>query len=259
MSTIERQAIIDCLSRLVTPGIKLTALADDLGARKQDYSELRATLMELVEEGVVHVLPGGAFALAPMGRKSDPHAKPVPPVPPMAPLKKPRGAEKTRAPKQAKKPGVAKLPWGRPVPKPIKLPEPREEYDPETGEIRIRDLTAAAPVAAAAPDAPVAPPKPGKPVSKIGPGQPTGRITVHPAGYGFVSTADGTVFVPAKYRGTSLDGDEVAVDTWPGVRGTEGRVIEVLKRGRARLTGIIRRAGRAIYLEPDDPRIAADF
>lgn len=32
MSTIDRQAIIDTLSRLVTPGIKLTALADELGA-----------------------------------------------------------------------------------------------------------------------------------------------------------------------------------------------------------------------------------
>ena len=62
----------------------------------------------------------------------------------------------------------------------------------------------------------------------------------------------------AKYRGTSLDGDRVAVDTWPGVRGTEGRVDEVLARGRARLTGILRRVGRAVYLEPDDPRIAAD-
>src|SRR6185369_13724034 len=87
----------------------------------------------------------------------------------------------------------------------------------------------------------------------------TGRITVHPAGYGFVNTDDGTVFVPAKYRGTSMDGDVVAVATWPGVRGTEGRVIEVLKRGRARITGILRRVSRAVYLEPDDPRIAADY
>jgi len=87
-----------------------------------------------------------------------------------------------------------------------------------------------------------------------------GRITVHPAGYGFVQTDDGeTVFVPAKYRGTSLDGDRVAVETWPGVRGTEGKVTTVLARGRARLTGILRRVSRAVYLEPDDPRIAADY
>jgi len=255
---IERQAILDCLSRLVTPGIKLTALADDLGARKQDYSELRSQLLELVEEGTVQVLPGGAFALAPSGRKSDPHAKPVPPVPPPPPPlpKKKQQEAKTKAPKLTQKP-AAKLPWGRPAPKPVKLPERAEEYDPETGEIRIRDLTAR-PSSTAIETDPVAAP-PAQKAAPIRPGQPTGRITVHPAGYGFVSTPDGTVFVPAKYRGTSLDGDEVAVDTWPGVRGTEGRVIEVLKRGRARLTGILRRQGRAIYLEPDDPRIAADF
>jgi ribonuclease R len=262
MSTIDRQAIIDCLSRLVTPGIKLTALADDIGARKQDYSALRAQLLDLVEEGTIQVLPGGAFALAPSGRKSDPRAKPVPPVPPPPPpLKQKHRTEKTRAPKQATKSAKkdGKLPWGRP--KPVALPEPREEYDPETGEMKVR---AAASGAASAPTADTprestrsrgeAPAQP-----SVAETHPTGRITVHPAGYGFVSTEDGTVFVPAKYRGTSLDGDEVAVATWPGVRGTEGRVMEVLKRGRARLTGILRRAGRAIYLEPDDPRIAADF
>src|SRR6478735_8738054 len=81
MPSFDRQAILDCLSRLVTPGIKLTALADDLGTRKQDYSSLRAELLELVEEGTVVVLPGGAFALAPSGRRNDPGARPVPPAP----------------------------------------------------------------------------------------------------------------------------------------------------------------------------------
>src|SRR5690242_14033780 len=85
MSSFDRQAILDVLSRLVTPGIKLTALADDLGIRKQDYSALRSQVLELVEEGVVHVLPGGAFAIAPSGRPADPLAKPVPPAPPPKP------------------------------------------------------------------------------------------------------------------------------------------------------------------------------
>ncbi|MCX5743426.1 MAG: ribonuclease R [Proteobacteria bacterium] len=107
---------------------------------------------------------------------------------------------------------------------------PTTVYDPDTGETVTRDARV------------------------------TGRITVHPAGYGFIDT-DGseTVFVPAKFRGTSLDGDKVVVETWPGFKGTEGRVTEVLARGRARLTGILRRVGRAVYLEPDDPRIAADY
>jgi len=250
MSTFDRQAILDCLSRLVTPGIKLTALADELGARKQDYSELRSQLLELVEEGFVQVLPGGAFALAPQGRPADPHAKPVPPPPPpQEPVKsKPmKAAREARRPKRAS----GGLPWKAPVKARLVETGPREEYDPETGEMKL----VGTPVTTEYD--PIAAPPAAAPVEREP--KTVGRITVHPAGYGFVATPDGTVFVPAKYRNTSLDGDQVAVETWPGVRGTEGRVVEVMKRGRARLTGILRRVGRAIYLEPDDPRIAADF
>jgi len=88
-----------------------------------------------------------------------------------------------------------------------------------------------------------------------------GRITVHPAGYGFVQ-AEGLakdIFVPAKFRGAALDGDEVALYTWEGYKGTEGRVEEVISRGRAKLTGTLRRAGRSVFLEPDDPRIASTY
>jgi ribonuclease R len=260
MTTLDRQAVIDCLSRLVTPGIKLTALADELGARKHEYAELRSILFDLVEEGTVHVLTGGAFALAPSGRASDPHNKPIPPLdvkPPVAALRKP-----VKPP--AKPTAKPKLPWNKPAPPPTshKKSGPREEYDPETGEIRVvRD----APVDArpnGRPRTPSIPPGPDgkpKPDRQFDPNL-VGRITVHPAGYGFVQTDVGdTVFVPAKYRNLSLDGDRVAVDTWPGVRGTEGRVVEVLARGRARLTGILRRVARTVYLEPDDPRIAADY
>jgi ribonuclease R len=88
-----------------------------------------------------------------------------------------------------------------------------------------------------------------------------GRIHVHPAGYGFVEREDGhgTVFVPAKFRASALDGDRVRLATWEGYKGTEGRVEEVLDRGRAKLTGVVGTTGRALYLEPDDPRIATDF
>src|SRR5688572_24903062 len=88
-----------------------------------------------------------------------------------------------------------------------------------------------------------------------------GRIRVHPAGYGFVEREDGMgpVFVPAKYRGSALDGDRVLLATWEGFKGTEGRVEKVLQRGRAKLTGVIASRGRSVHLEPDDPRIATDF
>jgi ribonuclease R len=84
-----------------------------------------------------------------------------------------------------------------------------------------------------------------------------GRIRVHPAGYGFVERDDGEedVFVAARERGLAMDGDRVAVVTWPGYKGTEGRVETVLARGRAKLTGTLRLAGRHATLEPDDPRV----
>jgi ribonuclease R len=269
MSTIDRQAIIETLSRLVTPGIKLTALADELGARKHEYAEIREIIFDLVEDGTVHVLSGGALALTPSGRPGDPAGKPVPAAKPAKPpaKKAARPAKPDRAPKSpwAAKPEPFAPPPAR---KPVK-PEPaRDEYDPETGETRPARAPAppvkttasriTGPMASAAgpiADAPAPVRAPAKVDDRI-----IGRITVHPAGYGFVATEAGeTVFVPAKFRGTSLDGDRVAVDTWPGVRGTEGRVSEVLARGRARLTGILRRVSRAVYLEPDDPRISSDY
>jgi ribonuclease R len=90
-----------------------------------------------------------------------------------------------------------------------------------------------------------------------------GRIRVHPAGYGFVERTDDSaepdVFVPARFRGTALDGDKVRLTTWMGHKGTEGRVEQVLERGRAKLTGLVRVVGRRTYLEPDDPRIASTY
>jgi ribonuclease R len=89
-----------------------------------------------------------------------------------------------------------------------------------------------------------------------------GRLRVHPAGYGFVERDDGEadVFVPARFRGAALDGDRVRLSTWMGYKGTEGRVEEVVSRGRAKLTGILKVGGkRQVYLEPDDPRIASTY
>jgi ribonuclease R len=274
MTMIDRRAVLDSLARLVTPGIKLTALADELGARKHEYTELRGILFDLVEEGVVHVLAGGAFALAPSGRPSDPRGKPVPapaerPSPPRAPAAPgrrpllPWGGRPAAQAGGPPRPAVPGAPRPRAAPPRSPAPSaPRREYDPETGELRDADPGAPGGATRAAPRGAPAQAGGGAP-AQAGPGpddRTLGRITVHPAGYGFVQVDDGqTVFVPAKYRGTSLDGDRVAVETWPGVRGTEGRVAEVLARGRARLTGILRRVARAVYLEPDDPRIAADY
>jgi ribonuclease R len=84
-----------------------------------------------------------------------------------------------------------------------------------------------------------------------------GRIKVHPVGYGFVVPTDNTedVHVSARNRGTAMDGDTVEIDAWSGVRGFEGRVVQVLARGRAKVTGQLARSGKQLCLQPDDPRI----
>jgi ribonuclease R len=86
-----------------------------------------------------------------------------------------------------------------------------------------------------------------------------GSLRVHPAGYGFVARDDGEddVYVAGRNRASAMDGDRVAISTWLGYKGTEGRIEKVLERGRAKLTGTLRKSGRASYIEPDDPRIAA--
>jgi ribonuclease R len=89
----------------------------------------------------------------------------------------------------------------------------------------------------------------------------TGLLRVHPAGYGFVQRDDGEedVFVAARGRGAALDGDRVRVMTFLGLKGTEGRVVEVLARGRARVSGTIGLSPgpgrRRRVLLPDDPRL----
>jgi len=88
----------------------------------------------------------------------------------------------------------------------------------------------------------------------------TGRIKVHPVGYGFVVPTDNSedVHVPARNRGTAMDGDTVEVDAWPAARGVEGRVVRVTQRGRAKITGQLARAGKRIVLQADDPRILGE-
>src|SRR5262245_4951780 len=86
----------------------------------------------------------------------------------------------------------------------------------------------------------------------------TGRIKIHPAGYGFVVPDDKSedVHVSARNRGAAMDADTVEIEAWPAVRGVEGRVLRVLARGRAKITGQLARQGKQQVLQPDDPRIA---
>ena len=85
----------------------------------------------------------------------------------------------------------------------------------------------------------------------------TGRIKVHPVGYGFVVPDDKSedVHISGRNRGVAMDADTVEIEAWMGVRGVEGRVVRVLARGRAKITGQLTRAGKHLTLQPDDPRI----
>jgi ribonuclease R len=93
---------------------------------------------------------------------------------------------------------------------------------------------------------------PGLPTRRL-----TGRIKIHPAGYGFVVPDDKSedVHVSARNRGTAMDADTVEIEAWPGLRGVEGRVVRVVSRGRAKITGQLVRMGKHWTLQPDDPRI----
>jgi ribonuclease R len=85
----------------------------------------------------------------------------------------------------------------------------------------------------------------------------TGRIKIHPVGYGFVVPDDKSedVHVSARSRGAAMDADTVEIEAWAGMRGFEGRVLRVISRGRAKITGQLERAGKHLILQPDDPRI----
>jgi ribonuclease R len=94
--------------------------------------------------------------------------------------------------------------------------------------------------------------------SGLGTRKISGRIKIHPAGYGFVVPDDKSedVHVSARNRGAAMDADTVEIEAWPGIRGVEGRVLRVLARGRAKITGQLARRGKEQVLQPDDPRIA---
>lgn len=87
-----------------------------------------------------------------------------------------------------------------------------------------------------------------------------GKLLVNPAGFAFVDRGDGepSVFVPPPERNGGMDGDQVIVSWWPGQRGPEGSVRSVISRARTRVTGVLRRRGRRLFIEPDDPRVLGE-
>jgi hypothetical protein len=71
------------------------------------------------------------------------------------------------------------------------------------------------------------------------------KLMVNPAGFGFAEPLDGgdSVYIPRGRLGVALDGDEVTIRFWASDKGYEGEIVELVRRGRTRLTGVPRLYG----------------
>jgi len=92
----------------------------------------------------------------------------------------------------------------------------------------------------------------------------TGKITMTPAGFGFVARDGGPdIFIPPKFVNGAMDGDTVNVALLPprpedieSQHGPAGRIVEIVERGRNAIVGEVL-AGRKI--RPLNKRIAEDI
>jgi ribonuclease R len=95
----------------------------------------------------------------------------------------------------------------------------------------------------------------------------TGRLSVHPAGFGFLTPekAGGPdVFIAAEDIGTAMHRDRVVarISLEPPSgrvkRRREGRVIRILERAHNTIVGTLQRSRNFYYVVPDDPRFVHD-
>lgn len=87
----------------------------------------------------------------------------------------------------------------------------------------------------------------------------TGRLTIHPRGFGFVVTDEKgpDVFVPPPALGNALHGDRVRVRASPSPKGLDGQVVQVLERAVHFVGGQLHVMPAGAFIEPDDERIKA--
>jgi ribonuclease R len=110
----------------------------------------------------------------------------------------------------------------------------------------------------------------------------TGKLSVHQAGYAFLSPekpGEPDIFIAAENTGTGMNGDRVVVrisrdvparrerdrsssgrrsDLRRDWHRTAGRVIRILERARDNIVGTLQRSRNFYYVVPDDPRIVHD-
>src|SRR5215468_11247044 len=96
----------------------------------------------------------------------------------------------------------------------------------------------------------------------------TGKLSVHPAGYGFLTLekpGEPDVFIAAENVGTAMHGDRVVARISPEspagrIKGRrEGRVIRILERAHDTIVGTLQRSRSFYYVVPDDPRFVHDI
>jgi ribonuclease R len=96
----------------------------------------------------------------------------------------------------------------------------------------------------------------------------TGKLSVHPAGYGFLTLekpGESDVFIAAENVGTAMHGDRVVARISPEppagrIKGRrEGRVIRILERAHNTIVGTLQRSRSFYYVVPDDPRFVHDI
>jgi ribonuclease R len=85
-----------------------------------------------------------------------------------------------------------------------------------------------------------------------------GELTMNRAGYGFVKTSVGDLFVPGSKLKGAMHGDRVAIRIVKGKRRggvrTEGKVVSVIERTVSRLVGRFEKHGRMNLVVPADRR-----
>jgi len=73
--------------------------------------------------------------------------------------------------------------------------------------------------------------------------------------FGFVKTQIGEIFVAEKFLETAFNGDTVEVSLFARKKGKnlEGQIIEIIKRKREEIVGILHKTDSFFFVEPDDP------
>src|SRR5215471_1728184 len=82
-----------------------------------------------------------------------------------------------------------------------------------------------------------------------------GIVSVHPRGFGFVSSVSSTedLYISEDRMGGAMHGDVVMARLISrSARGPEGEIVRVVSRANERVPGVLRRRGKAAWLEPDD-------